>query len=225
MEQSERKDFIMDRLRNGFSFIQTQKQFMEKFNCSLSSARSWVKEAVESATDEDPKKRRRVHTVIVEMYHTQITSYQTELLAMQREIDLLRTSIKRRNEIYLALPRADDETSELLKAELATIPEPGPLAIAQLIESKTRIRERMIRVIADLARLQGVGSTSDWKHALNVLLDNNLIPPALADQILQAIDAFDSTVRATGLNLAVKVNPKQIASSIPDGEIIEVEAS
>jgi hypothetical protein len=51
--------------------------------------------------------------------------------------------------------------------------------------------------MSDLARLRGFnGVTSDWRTAINTLLDNNLLPPSIADSILSIIDKFEGYIRA-----------------------------
>lgn len=201
-EEAARKDFVLGRLRNGFSFIETQRQFMAEYGYSSSAiARKWINRTMDeiAAIDNDPKKRRRIHSIIIEMYHAQITSYQTELLAIKRQIDLATSANKQRKELMLLFPKTPQNELEEMQAALATLPETPPTAMVGMLEAKTRTRERMFRVISDLARLQGVGSAGDWKNALNTLLDNNLIPPQLAEQIINVIDDFDSNIRLAGI--------------------------
>jgi hypothetical protein len=70
----------------------------------------------------------------------------------------------------------------------------GLLTIARLIESKTRVRERMFAVMVDLSKLQGVHGQTDWESAINALMDRGLLPTALAVQIRQRVDAFNASV-------------------------------
>ena len=215
-EEAARKEFVLGRLRNGFSFIETQRQFMAEYGYSSSAiARKWINRTMDeiAAIDNDPKKRRRIHTVIIEMYHAPITSYQTELLGIQRQIDVATSANKQRKELLLMLPKTPQNEIEELRVALETLPETPPIAMVGMLEAKTRARERMFRVISDLARLQGFGWAGDWKNALHVLLDNNLIPPQLAEQIINVIDDFDSNIRLTGIT-----QPKALPPSDDDDD-------
>lgn len=197
VEKQERADFVLQRLKRGFSFPEVQKQFAKEFQVHAETARKWANWACDQiAQQDDQQTRRRVYNVVVEMYHDQIVSYQNELLAMQKEIDQVTKSTDRRIAILSELEVAAGSRHRDLIAELTALPEVGTTTKAGLIEAKTRIRERMYRIMTDLARLRGFGgSQSDWKQALNTLLDNGLIPPVIASGILSAIDEFEGNIK------------------------------
>ena len=75
-----------------------------------------------------------------------------------------------------------------------------PLALTQMIEAKSRVRERLCRIVSDLARLQNIGPVGDWKNALNTLLDAGMVPPELAERILGLLDEFECQMRSFGQN-------------------------
>lgn len=199
-QKNERLDFLLNRLKRGFSFLEVQRQFAKEFKCHMETARRWANWACDQmAEQEDQATRRRTYNVIIEMMHDQIVSFQSEILALQNEIKTANQFATRRTEILSQLetmpPIAPGRQS--LVTELAAIPEITVTTISNMIEAKSRVRERMYRVIGDLARLRGfTGQTSDWRSALNTLLDNNLIPPQIADAILRAIDDFEGNIRA-----------------------------
>lgn len=191
-ENTERKEFILSRLRSGFPRLDVQRQFAKKFDYSIESARTWLNKTCDELIDTDINNRRRTFAVIVEMYHGQITAYQNELLAMQREIDKITDAEDQRKLLVNQLEVAEAKQISSIQTRLAILPEPKLTDKAYLIEAKTRVRERLFRVISELSRLQGMSDQlSDWRNALSILLDNNLVPGTIADKILQAIEHFE----------------------------------
>ena len=188
---------MLGRLKRGFSFTEAQKQFAQNYTMEPAAARNWVNWACDQiAEEETPASRRRTHNIFIEMLHDQIVQYQTEILAMQREVDAVAAILDRRNTIVGELEAASGQRHRELLLELTALPPFEAIAKANLIEAKTRIRERMYRVMSDLARIRGVGVGSDWRAALNTLLDNNLIPPSIASGILSVIDDFENSIRS-----------------------------
>ena len=198
VQKQQRVDFVLQRLKRGLSFAETQKQFVREFQVQTETARYWTNWACEQiANTEDQQERKRLHATIVEMYHDQIVAFQTEILAMQREIDTVGALLDRRAALLAELALAAGGRRRELVDELGAIGSVSPVMKANLIEAKTRIRERMQRVIWELARLRGFTSgQSDWKALLNAMLDNNLIPPAIASGILETLDRFESRIQA-----------------------------
>jgi hypothetical protein len=72
----------------------------------------------------------------------------------------------------------------------------------------------MYRVMTDLARPRGFGRfTSDWRTALNTLLDNNLLPPRIAEAILNVIEDLEDNIRLldnTSLELPETALPEDL---------------
>lgn len=220
VQKQERADFVLNRLKRGFSFLETQRQFAKTFDCCMETARKWANWACDQvAEQEDQSTRKRHYNVVVEMFHDQIVSYQNELIAMQREIDSVSGILDRRNGLIAELDSAIGQRKKEIVAELGVLPQVSLTAKAGLIEAKTRIRERLYRVMNDLARLRGIsGAQGDWRSALNTLMDNNLLPPAVANLILQAIDDFEGNVRSMG----TEQQPEgEQSTDIPDLDLLE----
>ena len=202
VDRGERIDYILGRLKSGFSFLEVQKGFCERFGYKAESGRKWINQVCKTMTfGNDPRQRQRMFHQIIELYHSQITAYQNELLAVQRQIDQAMAVNKQRKELLLMFPKAPQNELEEMRAALATLPETSPVAMVSMLEAKSRVRERLCRIVSDLARLQCIGSDGDWKNALNILLDNNLIPPQLAERILGLLDEFDCKLHSVGQNL------------------------
>ncbi|MBD0266314.1 MAG: hypothetical protein ICV85_05960 [Tolypothrix sp. T3-bin4] len=195
VQQQERKNFLLTRLRSGFPRTDVQRQFAEHFSCSTETARIWLNKTCDELIDNDINQRKRTHAVIVEMYHAQVTSYQNEIMAMQKEIDKIANIELERKLLLEQITTGNLITRQLqeLKSKLEALPEPRVTDKAFLIEAKSRIRERMFRVISELARIQVRSDRStEWRDALSVLLQHNLLPGHIAEGILDVINTFES---------------------------------
>jgi hypothetical protein len=192
-EIQDRKNYILTRLRSGFPRLDVQRQFAEHFKCTTETARCWLNKTCDELVDTDINQRKRNHAVIVEMYHAQITAYQNEIMAMQREIDKISEFETIRKLTFAQIETAAGAELIELKQRIKSIPEPRLTDKAYLIDTKSRIRERMFKVISELTRLQGhKDSSTEWRDALGILLDNNLLPGTVADRILQVIDNYEA---------------------------------
>ncbi len=202
-EDAERKNFFLQRLRNGFSRLEAQKQFAQEFGCTIDTARTWYNNTTAELVSPDLQDRRRTHAVIVEMYHTQITSMQADLIAVQNEILIIDKINKRRDELVDEIidetheDRGECRKAKLAEKQLSLLPEVRIDTKLNGLEIKSRARERMFRVISELARLQGVQETdNNWVGALHTLLDNGLLPPSNAQHILGVIDNLNQQVQS-----------------------------
>ena len=226
VEKEQRSEFVLQRLKRGFSFLEVQRQFKKEYEVHTQTARQWVNWACDQISEqEDNSTRKRVYSTVVEMYHDQIVSYQNELLGMQKEIDVLTKIVDLRNSLIEEISTAPWAQRKGLTKQLESLPEVHLTAKSGLIEAKSRIRERMYRVMTDLARLRGfTGLSSDWRGALNTLLDNNLLPPNVADGILTLIDVFEGNIRSMDTLQAPQPKPSEPGEDdldLPDPSEIE----
>ncbi|MHC5756101.1 MAG: hypothetical protein ACYTXF_36890 [Nostoc sp.] len=192
-EIQDRKNYILTRLRSGFPRLDVQRQFAEHFKCTTETARGWLNKTCDELVDTDISQRKRDRAVILEMYHAQITAYQNEIMAMQREIDKISEFETIRKLTFAQMENAAGAELLELKQRIKSIPEPRLTDKAFLIDTKSRIRERMFRVISELNRMQGSkDAATEWRDALVTLLDRNLLPGSTADRILQIIDSHET---------------------------------
>ncbi|HLP88421.1 MAG TPA: hypothetical protein VK184_07505 [Nostocaceae cyanobacterium] len=201
VQQTERKTFILSRLRSGISRLDVQRQFADKYECTVETARLWLNKTCDELTDHDIHSRKRTYAVIVEMHYAQITAYQNDLVAIQKEIDHISNIEKHREVIIEQVGFARGEQLNALLEQLKALPEPPLGCKSSLVESKSRVRERMFRVILELTKLHRLGDSeqTQWRDALAVLLDNNLMPGDVAEKILKVIEEFDQ-------QLSLKIN-------------------
>lgn len=196
-EETERKNFFLQRLRNGCSRLESQKQFSIEFDCSIETARLWYNKTTTELVPPDVNDRRRTHAVIVEMYHTQILAMQNDLVAIQNEITVIDNAKKKRDELIHEITIYGDSSGSK-KEQLSLLGEIKINTKLMGLEMKSKARERIFKAINELARLQGVYETdNNWTQALHVLLDNGLLPPASAEHILTMIDGLTQQVQNT----------------------------
>jgi hypothetical protein len=189
--RQDRIEFILQRLRMGFSTLETQKQFAQKYNYSSKTSKKWVDQSFATLSRTNDRKRKHLHALVVEMMHSQLTGYQNDLVTMQTQIQGQIKQSTDRTALMEQLPYAQSEQLKLLHAKLQLL-EVSPEKICDLLEKKSRVRERLSRLIGEMCRIQGLYSgANDWRSALNVLLDNRMLPPSVANHLLGAIENFE----------------------------------
>ena len=193
----DRIEFILQRLRMGFSTLETQKQFAKKFNYSAKTAKKWVDEAFKALSIGNERKRKHLHALVVEMMHSQLTGYQNDLVTMQTQIQSQIEQGTERQALMNQIAHVDADQLRLIYAKLKLI-DVTPEKICDLIEKKSRVRERLARLMGDMCRVQGLYSgANDWRTALNVLLDNQMMPSSMANHLLGAIENFETQMNRT----------------------------
>jgi hypothetical protein len=137
--------------------------------------------------------------MIVEMYHSQLTSAQSDLASLSQEISRVTAIIERRREntqflsdFEQGLITVRNEEINRIRFELEMLPE-VPLSLkGNLLELKSRMRERLFKMITELAKVQGCyGSDTSWLNAVNTLLDLELIDGEMASKILAQVDLMN----------------------------------
>jgi hypothetical protein len=130
------------------------------------------------------------------MYHTQITSAYSDLVAVTTEINKV-TSLadkKLRNIEFLSdvekgIINASPNQISQINFEMEMLPEVTVNMKSNLLELKSRMRERLFKMMQELARLHGVYSSDiTWTKAVEILLDQEMVSPELAKNILEQVD-------------------------------------
>ncbi|MFM2430612.1 MAG: hypothetical protein RLZZ511_1825 [Cyanobacteriota bacterium] len=201
-ERQARADFILSRLSRGFNNRSVHRQFAQEFQCSTQSASNWRRWAIrQMVEDETAETRRGNYAIALEIRHDQIVTYQNELVEIQKEIKRVGDILDQRDRLLQAMQSASGKRLQDLKTQLDALPKIGLTTRATLIESKTRIRERMYSVIVGLSQLQGISGDTDWERALNTLMDRGILPSQLALEIRDKVEAFHANFAASGPTL------------------------
>jgi len=102
-EEGERKEFVLDRIRAGFSRTEIQKRFTEKYECTTETARNWYNKTCDDLAQQSPQDRKRNKAAVVEIYHAQIAASQSDIATIQTEINKLDQITKRRDQLQTEL--------------------------------------------------------------------------------------------------------------------------
>lgn len=200
-EEQERQNFILTRIRAGFSRIDIQRQYASEYNCHIRTARAWYNQTCDYLTecqDASLQEKRRIRSSVVEMYHAQIASAQSDLANLQQELSRISGILDRRQELHQYLLDVHEQLVQpsrtklrRIEFELEVLPEVPVNTKSNLLEIKSRMRERLFRMLTELAKIQGVYQPEmPWMEAVNVLLDHDLLPAPVASQILSFAESF-----------------------------------
>jgi hypothetical protein len=194
-DRQRRADFVIERSSKGFSNRKIHQQFAKEFGCTAKAAANWRRWATaQMVEDQTLETRRGNYAIALELRHDQIVAYQNELVEIQKEIQRVSGFQEQRDRLTDEIVKTSGKELKEAIAKLNALPDVWLTTRANLIESKTRIRERMCGVMNELAKLQGITGPSDWEAAINALMDRNLLPPELARSIRDRVDAFHSTM-------------------------------
>jgi hypothetical protein len=213
-DRHDRIDFVLQRLRMGFSTLETQKQFAKKYNYSSKTAKKWVDHTFQTLSGTNERRRKHLHALVVEMMHSQLTGYQNDLVTMQTQIQSQIEMGVEKQALTNQIPSANEQQLRLIYGKIKML-EVTPDKICDLIEKKSRVRERLSRLISELCRIQGLyAGANDWRTALNVLLDNRMLPSSVASHLLGAIESFE-----TQMNRGVEEEGAEEDDVIATGDI------
>jgi hypothetical protein len=197
-QTEERCNFILARIRSGLSRAEIVRQFKEVYKTGRSQSNEWYNRAADSLIVNDPLQTKRLRASIVEMYHAQIAGCQSDLATIVQEIKRVDDWREQRNLIQeRLLTEKDIVERHRLQAEIETIPKLNPLTKSNLIEAKCRVRDRIIKLFGELARINGLYvEQMPWIRAVQVLVDNNLLPSNTAESILDTIQNINTQIES-----------------------------
>jgi hypothetical protein len=194
----DRINFILNRIRTGLSRSEVQRQFAQQYKTGRSQTFEWYNRALDSLIVIDPLESQRLRASIVEMYHTQIAGCQHDLASIQQEIVQVDDWWVLRHQLQEQLLTEKDKNKHTqLNWELNNVPKLTPITKANLIEFKCRVRDRLIKLFGELARIHGLFTEEmPWMRAVQVLLDNNLLPSQTAENILSTIQGLTANINS-----------------------------
>jgi hypothetical protein len=221
LHQEQRVDFVLNRLKRGFSILETQRLFAKEYHCAPNTARRWVNIALNQATlGQSPQDRQDAYTIALAMAHDHARSYNSDLDTINARIKRLKQADDRRTEIMMLLPTVSHSTAEALQNELERLPIDSISVMLKLISAKNSILSGQRRAMKHLAQLQGViGPGSNWCNALFTLLDSGLISPNVAESILTKINDFEQKTRTVGEVRTEPVEPEDIEALLDESSM------
>lgn len=190
VEKEARFLFIIKRIKAGLSRNEIRRQFSETYDLTIRATNYWIRDALNYLTlDETPETKRQTKASILEMYHEQFVAAQSDLMALQSEIDKLDRLVKTR-ETLTELAQGGDRMAEM---KLEFLPEIPFSTKAQLLTMKSKMRSEMFKIMTEIGKVQGCYSPEmPWVNAINTLLDRELITGEMANQILTQVDKINN---------------------------------
>jgi hypothetical protein len=221
-QQEERINFVMSRLKRGFSLVETRRLFESHFKCSEGTARKWINDALATEAQRDSVDlRNQYRTITIAAFHDRILAHQNTLASINTKLKRIATAESREAEIQSLLPSVQGETKATLQQELKELVIPSIDAQLKLFSAKSHTLSLIRGEFGDLSRIQGVNATqSNWRNALFTLLDNNLVTPGVAESILTMIDDFEQGVRSAEEVSAALPDPEDVDDLFDEDEIV-----
>lgn len=195
-EIADRENFVLSRVRAGFSRKQIALQISEQFGVASTAADDIYNGVIDGLAERSPNDLRRNRAIILEMLHSQVSSYQADLVAVQTQIKISLDIQEQRVLIAekLSIPSLSKERKAALRAELKSIHSIRPNVITGMVETKARVRGQLVKAVTEIARVHGLYNEMPLLQAISVLATSELLPPAVANQMLEAIEGISDSI-------------------------------
>jgi hypothetical protein len=199
LQGEERIQFVVTRIRSGLSRIEIMRQLAVEYKTGTTQTKHWYMKGADSLIVVDPHERPRVRAGLIELLHAQLIGYQQDLSAIAGEIKKVDDWLDQKamiQEQLLGINLSVEQVNRF-KLELSFIPKLQHNAKTMLITHKVSVRDRIVKICTELARLHGLYvEEMPWLRAVQVLVENNLLPAETADTMLTLLQDFTSKVEA-----------------------------
>jgi hypothetical protein len=198
-QAEERVQFVVSRIRSGLSRVEIIRQIAAEYNTGETQSKEWYIKGADSLIVIDPHQRPRVRAGLIELLHAQLIGYQQDLSVIATDIKKVDDWLVQRTMLQEQLLAAnlDVAREKRLQLELSFIPRLQHNAKTLLITHKVGVRDRIVKICTELARLHGLYvEEMPWLRAVQVLVENNLLPAETADNLLALLQDFTSRVEA-----------------------------
>jgi hypothetical protein len=211
IEQQERIDWILDRVKIGMSKPDIIRQIENRYQLSTTQSRVWYHKANDSLISIDKERRPRVRASMLEIFHAQLVGVQQDIGKLSTEIQSYEENRATRVRIQTQLVNADDALDrQRLKRELAAVRPLKPRYYLDCINQRSRLRIAIVQCVTQIGRLEGLYVEElPVIRALSVLGNSELIPAKVAGSLIDILSnlelALDSvphkvTVQTADLN-------------------------
>jgi hypothetical protein len=195
LEKLNREEFVLSRVSQGFSRREIHGTIKAQFNVSDRAANNIYNAAVDNAPKSTPKETRFNRQVILTAYSGQIRSAHSDMTALQTLIDEANDQNKKRKELIAEfINNGDSHRREEITNELKANPLIKITNISSIIAQKNKVRAQLGSSISDLARIFGLFADMPLLQAINVIAAAELLPPEVANKMLEAIEDISSSI-------------------------------
>jgi hypothetical protein len=199
LQAEERIQFVVSRIRSGLSRIEIMRQIAAEYKTGDTQTKHWYIKGADSLIVVDPKERPRVRAGLIELLHAQLIGYQQDLSAIAVDIKKVDDWLDQREIIHEQLlgSNLDVSREQRLQLELSFIPKVNYKSKTSLIIHKVSIRDRIVKICTEIGRLHGLYvEEMPWLRAVQVLVENNLLPASAAENLLGLLQDFTSKVES-----------------------------
>jgi RNA polymerase-binding transcription factor DksA len=208
IEQQERIDWILDRVKIGMSKPDIIRQIENRYQLSTTQSRVWYHKANDSLISIDKEHRPRVRSSMLEVVHSQIIGLQQDIGKLSAEIRSYEENRATRETIQAQLIDAGDREREQLKRELAAVKPLKPRYYLDCINQRARLRIAIVKCVTEIGRLEGLYVEElPVIRALSVLGNSELIPAKVAGSLIDIL---------SNLELALDSVPQKVTARTAD---------
>jgi hypothetical protein len=189
---------VLSRVAEGFSRSQTEGELCRVFGLGVRRARDVYRLALDGLAVRDAGERCRLRSAIVQALYFQIRDCALDMDLVSQEIERFRDCLRQKEDLERELlgcvegGKKDKLLMASLELRLSFLPRLPIGGVAGLIEGRNKVRDRSIRLLAELARVQGVYGDMPIIVAVQTLLDNGLLSAAAAADILCYVEGLES---------------------------------
>ena len=201
-EVDERIEFLLKYVRLGMSRNECQRIFQAKYHTGIVQARVWYVRATDGLIAIDPDSRSRTRAVILEILHGQLVGHQSDMGKITDRLVEIEADNERRSMVVEQLAvHTDEKQIKSLNRELKTIPSHPVKVYLDAIESRSKTRERIIKCCTEIGRLHGLYVEElPIIKAIQVMAQSELIPAAVASDLLTLIGSLERNIDTLSLN-------------------------
>jgi hypothetical protein len=199
-ESFERDKFIVDRIKMGLSRVSIESQFADRFGLGETQCRLAYQQANDKLVVVDVNHSRNARAAMLEILHHQLVQTNLDISRVSDEINLiLETRISRTNlEVQLA-SSIDKGEQARLKIELKLLPIHRSKYLLSALETRSRVRLSIVKVVIEIARLNGLYVEElPILRAIQVMANSELIPADTAKSLSSLLENLETQIDRTG---------------------------
>jgi hypothetical protein len=207
-QTQERIEFVVERIGRGLSRTEIIGQLIDKYGVGNSQAKNWYVRGADSLIVLDPNLRPQVRAGLLELLHVQLNGCYLDMDLVKGEMTRVDAWWAERNDLEATLvaggiDRIDRETEARLRLQLGFIPNLTFKSKTILVIHQGTIRDRIVRICTEIARLHGLYiEEMPWLRAVQVLVENNLLPSGAAENLLRLVQDFTGKVELLSAEVA-----------------------
>lgn len=190
----DREDFVFSQISKGITRREIHSLIKGKFDLSDRGANNVYNAAANNCPRSSPKEYRFNKEIILTAHANQIKSAHADMIALQILIDEALDQTKTRKALITEYLEAQTKRREEIAQELKAAPPIKPTIISSIIGQKNQVRAQLGKTLSDMSRILGLYADMPLLQAINVMASSELLPPDIANKMLEAIEDISSSI-------------------------------